>query len=83
MITAPEAHVVADDAQPTQPVLSVLMPVYNEEKTLEQVVEAVRAVDLRKEIILVDDGSRDGSAAIIDCVWQIPFRLMPTFDDWG
>ncbi len=53
------------DAQP-RPLLSVLMPVYNEEKTLQRVVEAVQAVDISKEIILVDDGSRDGSAAIID-----------------
>jgi len=49
-----------------RPLLSVLMPVYNEERTLRQVVEAVRAVDIDKEIILVDDGSRDGSGALID-----------------
>lgn len=48
------------------PLLSVLMPVYNEERTLRQVVEAVQAVDIDKEIVLVDDGSRDGSPAIID-----------------
>jgi len=49
-----------------RPLLSVLMPVYNEERTLRRVVEAVRAVDIDKEIILVDDGSRDGSGALID-----------------
>jgi glycosyltransferase involved in cell wall biosynthesis len=49
-----------------QPLLSVLMPVYNEERTLRQVVEAVQAVALDKEIILVDDGSRDASPQIID-----------------
>lgn len=48
------------------PLLSVLMPVYNEEKTLRHVVEAVKAVEIDKEIILVNDGSRDGSAAIMD-----------------
>jgi len=48
------------------PLLSILMPVYNEERTLRQVVEIVRAVDIDKEIILVDDGSRDASPAIID-----------------
>lgn len=51
-----------------RPLLSVLMPVYNEERTLRQVVEAVRAVDIDKEIILVDDGSRDGSGALIDAL---------------
>ncbi len=54
--------------QPEGPLLSVLMPIYNEERTLCQVVEAVRAVEIDKEIILVDDGSRDGSPALIDAL---------------
>ena len=41
--------------------LSVLIPVYNEISTLVEIVERVRAVDIRKEIILVDDGSTDGT----------------------
>jgi glycosyltransferase involved in cell wall biosynthesis len=41
--------------------LSVVIPVYNEAQTLIQIVEAVRAVDIDKEIILVDDCSTDGS----------------------
>ncbi len=48
------------------PLLSVLMPVYNEELTLRKVVEAVLKVPIDKEIILVDDGSRDRSAQIMD-----------------
>ena len=50
------------------PLLSVLMPIYNEERTLCQVVQAVQAVEIDKEIILVDDGSRDGSPALIDAL---------------
>lgn len=48
--------------------LSIVIPVYNEEKTLRQVVERVQSVDLplSREIILVDDASRDGSRAIIE-----------------
>ena len=42
--------------------LSVVIPVYNEESTIEQIVEQVQAVDLDKQIILVDDGSSDGTA---------------------
>jgi dolichol-phosphate hexosyltransferase len=42
------------------------MPVYNEDQTLRKVVEAVQAVDVGKEIILVDDGSHDDSARIMD-----------------
>jgi glycosyltransferase involved in cell wall biosynthesis len=45
--------------------LSVLVPVYNEERTLEEVVHRVCAVPLPKEIILVDDGSKDGSREIL------------------
>ncbi len=57
-----------DDAPgtPGAPLLSVLMPVYNEERTLRGVVELVQSVELDKEIIFVDDGSRDSSGAIID-----------------
>ena len=46
-------------------ILSVLIPVYNEARTLEEVVRRVRAVPLAKEIILVDDGSGDGSRQIL------------------
>jgi glycosyltransferase involved in cell wall biosynthesis len=45
--------------------LSVLIPVYNEERTLEEVNRRVRAVQLPKEIILVDDGSEDRSREIL------------------
>ena len=45
--------------------LSVVMPVYNEERTLEEVVRRVRAVQIPKEIILVDDGSQDQSRQIL------------------
>jgi glycosyltransferase involved in cell wall biosynthesis len=45
--------------------LSVLIPVYNEERTLEEVVRRVCAVQIPKEIILVDDGSSDQSRQIL------------------
>jgi glycosyltransferase involved in cell wall biosynthesis len=50
--------------------LSVLIPVYNEERTLEEVVRRVRAIQLPKEIILVDDGSKDGSQEILTRLQQ-------------
>jgi glycosyltransferase involved in cell wall biosynthesis len=46
--------------------VSVLIPVYNEEATLEALVDQVRAVPMQMEIICVNDGSRDGSSAILD-----------------
>jgi glycosyltransferase involved in cell wall biosynthesis len=46
--------------------LSVLIPVYNEERTLEPLVERVRASGLAWEIVCVNDCSTDGSRAILD-----------------
>jgi len=46
--------------------LSVVMPIYNERRTLRTVVERVLAVPLEMELICVDDGSRDGSREILD-----------------
>lgn len=45
--------------------LSVVMPVYNERATLQQVVERVLAVPLEIELLCVDDGSYDGSREIL------------------
>jgi glycosyltransferase involved in cell wall biosynthesis len=50
---------------PADFLLSVVMPVYNEEETLREIVAAVRAVPIPKEIVLVDDGSRDRSREIL------------------
>ncbi|MFP6605144.1 MAG: glycosyltransferase family 2 protein [Myxococcota bacterium] len=41
--------------------LSVIIPVYNEVDTLDEIMLAVSAIPVEKEIILVDDGSTDGS----------------------
>jgi glycosyltransferase involved in cell wall biosynthesis len=50
--------------------LSVLIPVYNEERTLEEVVRRVRSIELGKEIIMVDDGSKDRSREILTQLQQ-------------
>jgi glycosyltransferase involved in cell wall biosynthesis len=42
--------------------LSVVMPVYNEIGTIHQIVAKVQDVSLPKELIIVDDGSTDGTA---------------------
>lgn len=42
--------------------LSVIIPVYNEQETIHQILERVAAVPVEKEIIVVDDGSSDGTA---------------------
>jgi glycosyltransferase involved in cell wall biosynthesis len=41
--------------------LSVLVPVFNERDTIEEILRRIRAVPLEKEIVVVDDGSTDGT----------------------
>jgi glycosyltransferase involved in cell wall biosynthesis len=41
--------------------VSVVVPVYNEVRTIEEIISCVQAVPLEKEIIIVDDGSTDGT----------------------
>ena len=48
-------------AIPEDFLLSVVIPVYNEGKTLSDLVHAVKAVPIKKQIILVDDCSKDNS----------------------
>jgi glycosyltransferase involved in cell wall biosynthesis len=45
--------------------LSVIVPVYNEAKTIRQILEKISAIPLDKEIIVVDDGSCDGTSRIL------------------
>lgn len=51
-----------------QPFLSVLIPCYNEEKTVEKVVQAVKNCNLDRtmEIILIDDASTDNTVSVIN-----------------
>lgn len=49
----------------SQPKLSVVIPVFNEMATLAEILRRVVAVDYPKEVILVDDGSTDGSRDLL------------------
>lgn len=46
--------------------LSIVIPVYNERETLRAVLSRVAALPLDKEVLVVDDGSTDGSRAILE-----------------
>lgn len=63
MIPSDPSREPAQTAQP--PLVSVIMPIFNEEELLPRVLEAVRAVPLRMELILVDDHSSDRTPEIL------------------
>jgi len=46
--------------------LSVIIPCYNEKDTVAKVIERVRKVGLAHEIVVVDDGSTDGTREVLD-----------------
>jgi glycosyltransferase involved in cell wall biosynthesis len=48
-----------------RPLLSIIMPCYNEQATLPAILQQVYAVDLDKEIIAVDDCSSDNTLALL------------------
>jgi len=48
-----------------QPLVSVVVPVFDEERFIEEVLRRVAASDLRTELIVVDDGSTDGTGTIL------------------
>jgi glycosyltransferase involved in cell wall biosynthesis len=64
--------------------LSIIIPVYNEEQTISEVVERVRAVDIgaiEKEIIIANDGSSDGTRLSIDSSLWVSDPRIKTYDN--
>lgn len=57
---------------PPEPLISVLIPIYNEQATLREILARVRAVPFRTEIICVDDGSTDDTRAILEEEGKVP-----------
>jgi glycosyltransferase involved in cell wall biosynthesis len=63
------------------PLLSVVIPVYNEAATIETIIAAVQAVDLDKEIIVVDDFSTDGTRDLLKTLADRNGDLQVLFQD--
>ncbi|HAF94593.1 MAG: hypothetical protein A2021_02020 [Elusimicrobia bacterium GWF2_52_66] len=58
--------------------ISIVVPSYNELKTLPQVLKRLAVLDLEKEVIVVDDGSTDGTRAWLEkaiAAGEFPFEL--------
>lgn len=61
--------------------LSVVIPVYNEEKTLAEIIRRVQATPYDKELIVVDDASTDGSRQILQQLAQQYDNIRPFFHE--
>ncbi len=57
--------------------LSVVMPVYNERAYIEEVLKRVQEVDIDKEIIIVDDGSTDGTREFLQQLLEAQHNSNP------
>ena len=61
----------------TDPLLSVVMPVYNEAGTVEDVIRRVLCVPIRIQLVVVDDGSTDGTRPMLEALQrELGFRLV-------
>ncbi len=62
---------------PVDPLLSVVMPAYNERETIDEIIRRVLAVPLRLELIVVDDCSTDGTREHLqDLARELGFTLV-------
>ncbi|MCO5176661.1 MAG: glycosyltransferase family 2 protein [Thermomicrobiales bacterium] len=61
-------------------VLSVIVPVYNEVRTITEILQSVRAVDIPKQIIVVDDMSTDGTREKLEDERQHPDTIVVLHD---
>ena len=59
------AHSRRNPSALVDPKVSVVIPVYNEKDTIFEIVRRVQDTEMRKEIILLDDGSKDGTRQIL------------------
>jgi glycosyltransferase involved in cell wall biosynthesis len=62
------------------PTVSVVIPVYNEQKTVEEIVRRVEAQPMVTEIVLVDDASTDGTKDVLKKLAEKPSRRVVTHE---
>jgi glycosyltransferase involved in cell wall biosynthesis len=69
-MTLPGSSLARAQLLPPDPVLSVVMPVFNERDTIEEIIGRVLAVKMRIQLIVVDDVSTDGTTEILERLAQ-------------
>ena len=67
-------HTVATADRLVTPLISIVVPVYNEARTVADVIQRLIAIDLPapREILVVNDGSTDGTREVLDQIVQRP-----------
>ncbi|MFN3150460.1 glycosyltransferase family 2 protein [Bremerella sp.] len=68
MVSSPSTG-VQSESDHSQPVLTVIVPVFNEVGTINTLLERVLKAPFTKEVIVVDDGSTDGTTDVLSC-WE-------------
>ena len=61
--------------------LSVIIPVYNERRTISEVIRRVCAVDLSKQLVIVDDASTDGTRQILEALQKDASGYLQAYPD--
>src|SRR5678815_2950927 len=61
-----EHHSSRRDAATAHPLLTVIIPAYNESRTLGELIKRVMAAPFAKEIIIVNDASTDATGQVLD-----------------
>jgi glycosyltransferase involved in cell wall biosynthesis len=56
--------------------ISIIIPAFNEAETIEEIIEAVLASPFKKEILIIDDGSTDGTRNILEGINHPDIRII-------
>jgi len=63
--------------------VSIIVPVYNEERTIRELIRRLKEVPMEKEIIIVDDGSTDGTKEILRGIKDPEIRIISLPHNFG
>lgn len=62
---------------------SIIVPAFNEEKTIAELLKKLKALDMDKEIIIIDDGSSDGTRKILSGIDDEDIKIILKNENQG
>ncbi len=63
--------------------LSIIIPAYNEEKTIKRILERVFAVDINKEVLVINDCSKDSTLSILKSIKNPDLKIFSMPENKG